>query len=68
VDVSSHRCFFSCPFTPASFKTFEWSHSTQLESIMTKAQLKEIRQILAHEYRMAIACKRTFSPVWYLFV
>jgi hypothetical protein len=35
---------------------------------MTKAQLKEIRQILAHEYRMAIACKRTFSPVWYLFV
>jgi hypothetical protein len=38
------------------------------ESIMTKAQLKEIRQIMACEYRIAIACKRTFSPVWYLFV
>ena len=35
---------------------------------MTKAQLKEIRQIMACEYRIAIACKRTFSPVWYLFV
>jgi hypothetical protein len=35
---------------------------------MTKHQLKEIRQILAHEYRMAIVCKRTFTPIWYLFV
>jgi hypothetical protein len=35
---------------------------------MTKSQLKEIRQIMACEYRMAISCKRAFSPVWYLFV
>jgi len=41
---------------------------TQRKVIMTKSQLKEIRQILAHEYRMAIACKRTFTPIWYLFV
>jgi hypothetical protein len=40
----------------------------QMESTMTKAQLKEIRQIMACEYRMAIACKRTFTPIWYLFV
>ena len=38
------------------------------ESIMTKAQLKEIRQILNYEYRIAVACKRSFSPIWYLFV
>jgi hypothetical protein len=36
--------------------------------IMTKAQLKEIRQIMASEYRMAIVCKRSFTPIWYLFV
>lgn len=35
---------------------------------MTKAQLKEIRQILNYEYRIAIACKRSFSPIWHLFV
>jgi len=35
---------------------------------MTKSQLKEIRQIMASEYRMAIACKRSFTPIWYLFV
>jgi hypothetical protein len=60
----------SCP-TAVSFLVNLNANCSQYhskESTMTKSQLKEIRQIMQAEYRQAIACKRLFSPIWYLFV